>query len=59
MAPRQPVQESISPIAPSPAWVVGRTDFEDGQIIELGRRPYSYSANCECPDDCLRDHDNE
>jgi hypothetical protein len=21
--------------------------------------PYSYLAECECPDDCLRDHENE
>ena len=23
------------------------------------RREYSYWAECECPDDCLRDHENE
>ena len=28
----------------------------------LGRtdaRPYSFQSECECPDDCLRDHENE
>lgn len=22
-------------------------------------RPYSFLSDCECPDDCLRDHENE
>lgn len=22
-------------------------------------RPYSFLSECECPDDCLRDHENE
>lgn len=22
-------------------------------------RPYSFQSECECPDDCLRDHENE
>ena len=22
-------------------------------------RPYSFLTECECPDDCLRDHENE
>ena len=25
----------------------------------LDARPYSFQSECECPDDCLRDHENE
>ena len=31
---------------------------DDGPLAPPGR-PYSFLAECECPDDCLRDHENE
>jgi hypothetical protein len=31
----------------------------EGSIAEAGPRPYSFWADCECPNDCLRDHENE
>ena len=28
-------------------------------IGSMDARPYSFLSECECPDDCLRDHENE
>jgi len=28
-------------------------------IDRTAARPYSFLSECECPDDCLRDHENE
>jgi hypothetical protein len=27
--------------------------------VKAEPRPYSFLSECECPDDCLRDHENE
>lgn len=27
--------------------------------VKAEPRPYSFMSECECPDDCLRDHENE
>jgi hypothetical protein len=27
--------------------------------VEVVPRPYSFLSECECPHDCLRDHENE
>jgi hypothetical protein len=27
--------------------------------VKAAPRPYSFLSECECPDDCLRDHENE
>jgi hypothetical protein len=50
--PRQPVQQTVGSREP------GLTD-RDGRLVRPGVRQYSYAAECECPDDCPRDHDNE
>jgi hypothetical protein len=43
---------------PSDGWVLGLA-AEDSQPA-MSRTPlYSFLADCECPDDCLRDHENE
>jgi hypothetical protein len=31
----------------------------EGSAVGPGARRYSFWADCECPDDCLRDHENE
>jgi hypothetical protein len=54
---RQPVQPTAGSAGPSNPWILGLVD--DGQRAEPGLRPYSYTSECECPDDCLRDHENE
>lgn len=30
-----------------------------GQVSTPALRPYSFLSECECPHDCLRDHENE
>ena len=30
-----------------------------GRTVQSVPRPYSFLSECECPDDCLRDHENE
>ena len=30
-----------------------------GETVKAVRRPYSFLSECECPADCLRDHENE
>jgi hypothetical protein len=39
--------------------MLGLAAFGDGPLVKLGERPFSYQTACECPDDCLRDHENE
>lgn len=29
------------------------------KTVKAVPRPYSFLSECECPDDCLRDHENE
>jgi hypothetical protein len=57
------VNQSTPPTAgsaePSRGWIFGLTAADDGPLVEPARRPYSYRSECECPDDCLRDHENE
>jgi hypothetical protein len=31
----------------------------EGVLAARQTEPYSFAADCECPDDCLRDHANE
>lgn len=54
---RQPVQQTAGSAEPSHPWILGLVD--DGPHAEPALRPYSYRSECECPDDCLRDHENE
>jgi hypothetical protein len=36
-----------------------RVRDDAASLAEPRTRPYSFVAECECPDDCLRDHANE
>lgn len=55
----QVVQETRHSLEPSHLWVLGLAVDDHGELVGPGRRKYSYLAECECPDDCLRDHENE
>jgi hypothetical protein len=55
----QPVKETIGSLEPSRLRALGLAVDEDGSLVGPGRRQYSYWAECECPHDCLRDHENE
>jgi hypothetical protein len=35
------------------------TESDPDRRITQVPRPYSFRTACECPDDCLRDHENE
>jgi hypothetical protein len=54
---RQPVQQTTGSAERLNPWILGLV--EDGSRVEPALRPYSYTSECECPDDCLRDHENE
>jgi hypothetical protein len=56
---RQPAQKAIVSLEPSHLWVVGLAVDDDGSLVGPGSRRDSFWAECECPDDCLRDHENE
>lgn len=40
-------------------WLLGLGIDEAGAVVGPGLRRYSFWADCECPDDCTRDHQNE
>lgn len=54
---RQPTQRTAGTAELSHPWILGLVD--DSPRQESALRPYSYTTECECPDDCLRDHENE
>jgi len=56
---RQPAPQPIRPLEPSHLWILGLAMDDDGSIVGPGARRPSYWAECECPGDCLRDHENE
>jgi hypothetical protein len=55
----QLIQQTAGSADPSRRWILGLMAVDEGPLVEPAMRPYSYSSECECPDDCLRDHENE
>ena len=43
----------------SHVWVLQPVIVNDRPFVAPDAHPYSYLAECECPDDCLRDHGND
>lgn len=43
----------------SPGWTVGPPSADDARLARPRPQAYSFLSDCECPDDCLRDHENE
>ena len=56
---RQPAQKASFSLEPSHLWVLGLAADDVGTFVERGSRRDSSWAECECPDDCRRDHENE
>jgi hypothetical protein len=56
---RQPIQQTTGSPEPSHPWILGLVAVDDDTRAAPGGRPYSFLSECECPDDCLRDHENE
>jgi hypothetical protein len=44
---------------PSHLWILGLAVDENGTLTGPGNRRDSYLVDCNCPDVCLRDHENE
>jgi hypothetical protein len=57
--PGRSIKDSVGSLAPSHLWVLGLAVDDDGSLVGPGKRQYSYWAECECPGDCLKDHENE
>jgi hypothetical protein len=53
------VPEPGGSFEPSTGREIARVVDGEGSLAEAGPYPYSFWADCECPDDCLRDHENE
>ncbi len=51
----QPLQKIVGSLLPS----LDRPLHHDGTPVEPGSSEPSSWAECECPDDCPRDHENE
>jgi hypothetical protein len=61
---RQTVKATVDRLEPSRPWAPALAVHEGGSpggpgTRQSGMRQYSYWAECGCPGDCLRDHENE
>jgi len=56
---RPSAQKAIASLEPSHLWVLGLAVDDDGSLAEPGSRRDSVWVECECPDNCPRDHENE
>jgi len=56
---RQPVQQTNGSQEPSHPWILGLIAVDGDRRAAPDGRPYSFQSECECPDDCLRDHETE
>ena len=56
---RQPVRQTVASQEPAPRQGVLRVIDGADSLVEPAARAYSFWAECECPGDCLRDHENE
>jgi len=56
--PQSSSQSVVSAVVTRLKSLVSATTDRDG-IGSTDVRPYSFLSECECPDDCLRDHENE
>ena len=61
LSPDQP-RPAFPPVAsrePSPSQRARHVTEGPEALVEPAAGRYSFWADCECPDDCLRDHANE
>lgn len=59
MDSRQLYRQGQSGSQPWGAWNAGLAAIRDGSLTVPDGQPSSATAECECPDDCLRDHEND
>ena len=55
----QSVPQATGSAEPSHPWILGLVATTDGPRAPYAPSPDSFMSECECPDDCLRDHENE
>jgi hypothetical protein len=55
----QSLKQSVGSAALSRLKSLLSTNADDRTGLAPAARPYSFQAECECLDDCLRDHENE
>lgn len=56
---RQPVPPPSAMATPAYGIDGGRAADDEATPLAAGTYSYSFWADCECPDDCSRDHSNE
>jgi hypothetical protein len=56
---RQSNHQTSGSQEPSHSWIRGLNAVDDDTRAAPDVPPYSFLTECECPDDCLRDHDSE
>lgn len=56
---RQQVPQTAGSPEASQPWILGQMPTDDGLRSTSRMPPYSFLGECECPDDCPRDHENE
>ncbi len=52
-----PIKQTSS--SESSPWMLSLADPNRSPAALPTPHPYSYLSKCECPDECLRDHENE
>lgn len=52
-------QQSVGSVVLSGLMILVAAAADRGTTVKAVPRPYSFLSECECPDDCLRDHENE
>ena len=57
--PQRSVKETGGSVEPSHVPALGLAVAHGGSVVLHGWREESYWGECECPDDCPRDHENE
>jgi len=55
----RPAQQMAGSAEPSHPWILGLIARDDSPRATPARSLYSFLTECDCPDDCLRDHENE
>jgi hypothetical protein len=57
--PARPKQRFIEALEPSRAWILGLVVEPDGSLSGPRLAPPLSWPECDCPDDCALDHEND
>jgi len=53
------LRQRVGSVVLSRLRILAATATDLDTTADVVPRPYSFLSECECPDDCLRDHENE